>query len=121
MVTKGRTGSAVLLLLTVAATLAGCQKSTTVSAVNNCSTQVQVSASSVSSEEPEWISLTTGQRDEIAGVAQSAETLYVDVRTGPDGQVGHYEVAIDQLAQPPADTRYDKELVLEGDRCPVTG
>jgi hypothetical protein len=121
MVTRRRTGSTVLLLLTITAILAGCQRSTTVSAVNNCGSQVQISASSVSAEGPGWISLTAGQRDEIAGVAQSAKTLYVDVRTGPSGEVRHYEVSIDELAQPPADTRYDKELVLEGDRCPVTG
>jgi hypothetical protein len=121
MVMRRRTRSATLLFLAVVATVAGCQRSTTVSAVNNCGTQVQVSASSVSAEEPEWISLTAGQRDEIAGIAQSAKTLYVDVRSGQGGKVRRFEVAIDDLAQPPADTRYDKELVLEGDRCPVTG
>jgi hypothetical protein len=120
MVTKRRTGSAVLLVAAMV-TLSGCQRSTTVGAVNNCGTPIQVSASSVSAEEPEWISLAAGQRDEIAGVAESAQTLYVDVRTGPGDDVRHYEVAIDELAQPPAATRYDKELVMEGDRCPVTG
>jgi hypothetical protein len=124
MVTTRRTRSATLLFLAVTATVAGCQRSTTVSAVNNCDTLIYVSASSVSAEEAEereWISLTSGQRDEIAGIAQSAKTLYVDVRSGQGGEVRHFEVAIYDLAQPPADTRYDKELVLEGDRCPVTG
>jgi hypothetical protein len=45
----------------------------------------------------------------------------MDVRTGPSGEVRHYEVSVDELAQPPADTRYDEELVPEGDRCPVAG
>lgn len=54
----------------------------------------------------------------MAGVAESATTLYVNVRTGEGGPVKEYEVAIGDLAQPPAETRYDKELVLAGDRCP---
>jgi hypothetical protein len=115
---RRRTGQAGLLLLAIAVSLAGCQRSTTVSALNKCEEQIQVSASSVSVEEPEWITLTAGQRDEIAGVGERAQTLYVDVRTGDGGEIQHFEVPMDQLAEPPADTDYEAELVLAGDRCP---
>lgn len=122
MVPTRRTGPAAMLFVTVMATVVGCQTSTTVSAVNNCGMQLQVSASSVSTEEAEnreWINLAVGQRDELAGIAQGAKMLYVDVRSEPGGQVRHFELGVDELAQPPTNTRYDKELVLEGDRCPT--
>jgi hypothetical protein len=115
---RRRIGRAVLLLLAIAVSLTGCQHSTTVSALNKCETQIQVSASSVSVEEPEWITLTSSQRNEIAGVGERAQTLYVGVRTGDGGEIRHFEVPMDQLAEPPADTDYEAELVLEGDRCP---
>ena len=113
-------GCAVLLLMALAVSLAGCQNATAVGAVNDCGTQLDVRASegSTTTDEMAWKTLSPGNRDEIVDVIENAQTLYVQVRANDGGAVRRFEVPMDQLGPPPTGTDVDKELVLGGDRCP---
>lgn len=112
---RGALVSAIMML-----SIAACQRSTTVGALNNCDLPVEVRAASRSSSvaEVRWKTINAGKRSHVVGVVEGRQALYVDVRSGTDGQIEQFEVPMDQLANPPKDADYEAELVLEGDRCP---
>ena len=62
------------------------------------------------------------QRRYVLSASESAEKLYVWVRSPGNGQPTRFEVLVAELVGPAADagyeTRVDREIVLKGDRCP---
>jgi hypothetical protein len=103
--------------------LAGCQRALNAGAVNSCGSAIEVNANDAPApEDSEWVSVDQGQRRYVLSASESAEQLYVWVRSPGKGHPIRFEVLVAELVGPPADagyeTRVDREIVLEGDRCP---
>ncbi|MEV1143908.1 hypothetical protein [Micromonospora sp. NPDC049799] len=111
-------GTAVLLAFT------GCQRALNVGAVNRCGHPIEIVGDSASElRQSGWVSMGEGQRWYVLSAAESTDRLYVWVRRPDAQQPMRFEIAVAELPRPPADatseTRIDREIVVEGDRCPA--
>jgi hypothetical protein len=104
--------------------LVACQKAVNIGVVNTCGSSVEVMASSVPElGDWEWHSVDSDGRSYVLSAATTTEKLFFWVRNpGEEEPSNQFEAMITDLAnsvdQTGYDTRIDRELVLEGDRCP---
>lgn len=111
--------STVLVVAVVA--LAGCQKATDVGALNRCGETVEadvVSKKELADENPAWSTLDPDERESVRAVPEHADSVYMMVRRPSSEQIVHKTIAMSDLADPPDDVDYEKEVVLSGDLCP---
>lgn len=109
---------AALALAAIGLSLGGCQKATSVGAVNRCGADAEIQADSVSESSSRWIMVRASDHNSVVDVPQNAETLYVKLRAPGAGEARSFDVPMTSLGKPAAGVDYDAQLVLEGDRCP---
>lgn len=106
--------------------LAACQEGVNVGAVNHCGYPVNVTANSVDSvrEGFGWVSIDDAEWAYILTMSEGAEMIHMWVRRSEDGEILNFVVPVAELPAPPPDAVYDsrgeveREIMLEGDRCP---
>ena len=106
-----------LVALAAVGLLSGCQRGMNVSFVNGCSVDLEFRNSDGPLDESVlWSELAAGARSDTWGYPVSADYAYVETRVDGDGLKA--EFVIDLMALPVQEDGADRDVVLEGDRCP---
>jgi hypothetical protein len=74
----------------------------------------------VSESSTPWTTLAPGDRDGVVDVPENAETIYARVRAPGAEKSRSFDAPMTSLGRPPTYVGYDAQLVLEGDRCPLS-
>lgn len=104
--------------------VSGCSDALEVGVANRCGRSVEVDVSDVHDPvslgyELSYELVGIGERAGVVDAAEPIDKLFVWVRLAEGDEPVQFSVTAAELVKPPKGTKYDREIVLEGDRCPT--
>lgn len=97
---------------------AGCQEAIHVGATNGCAGTIEVRANEVpiADGSTRWHTIEPGNTSDIGLASESAETLYLGLRTEASGNTRLFDVPMASILQPDGGD-YDALVTFSGDSC----
>lgn len=109
------------LCLPVVLLVSGCQEDLIVGGQNGCGVAIEASVDDSATGEAVWVPLEVGANDELGGLVEDPEVIYLDVRRRGEEPATRFSIPHSTWSAWRTSGDYELLIPIDGEYCPEAG